>query len=80
MRHSVPHRNNIGVEPPACKSFLGPVGPRGPQRLDPRGGPVAVFVVHLRINPFKSADYVGSRRAARVSAATEGDGRHATGA
>ena len=29
MRHSVPHRNNIGVEPPACKSFLGPVGPRG---------------------------------------------------
>jgi len=78
MRHSVPHHINIGVEPPACKSFLGPIGPRGLQWLDPCGRPGADLVVYLRINPFKSEDYVGRRRPANVSAATDGDGRHAT--
>jgi hypothetical protein len=78
MRHSVPHRNNIGVESPACKSFLGPIGPRGPQWLDPRQRRSADIVVYLRINPFKSADYAGQRRPAKISAATGGDGRHAT--
>ena len=78
MRHSVPHRNNIGAEPPACKSFLGRIGPAGPQCLDPRRRPGTDIVVHLRINPFKSADCAGPRRPANISAATDGDGRHAT--
>ena len=43
MRHSVPHRNNIGVEPLPCKSFLGRIGPRGRRRLDPRGQPGGGF-------------------------------------
>jgi hypothetical protein len=59
MRHSVPHLNNIGIEPPACKSFLAPIGPRGQQRLSPRRRPAANIVVNLTINPFKSADYAG---------------------
>jgi hypothetical protein len=59
MRHSVPHPNNIGFEPSACKCFLSPIGPRGPEWLDPRRRRSADIVVYLRINPFKSADYAG---------------------
>ena len=30
MRQVMPHRNNIGVALPACKSFLGSIRPFGP--------------------------------------------------
>ena len=74
MRHSVPHASNIGAEPPACKGFLSPIGPRGLYWLDQGSRPGAHPAVSLRINSFKSADYVGPRRAASVSAATDGNG------
>lgn len=33
MRHTMPHRSNIGIAPRACKIFLGSVRPFSPRRV-----------------------------------------------
>jgi hypothetical protein len=58
MRQVMPHRNNIGVEAPACKRFLGWLRPLGPQWREGRDPPETALVFRLRITPIESVDYV----------------------
>jgi len=58
MRQVMPHRNNIGVESPACKSFLGWLRPSGTRWRDAHDPPETGLVVRWRITPTESTNYV----------------------
>jgi hypothetical protein len=58
MRQVMPHRNNIGVESPACKSFLGWLRRSGTRCPDGHDPPETGFVFRSRITPIESTNYV----------------------
>jgi hypothetical protein len=58
MRQVMPHRNNIGAESPACKSFLGWLRPSGTRCPDAHDPPETGFVFPSRITPIESTNYV----------------------
>jgi hypothetical protein len=58
MRQVMPHRNNIGVESPACKSFLGWLRPSGTRWRDAHDPPETGLGFRSRITPIESISYV----------------------
>ena len=77
MRHTMPHRNNIGVAPRACKIFLGSIRPFSAQRVVESTVAAAVCIFHPEKNEFKSEDYAGGPLFGNRPAATIWDSRHA---
>ena len=61
MRQVMPHRNNIGVELPACKSFLGSIRPFGPVLAQRRMNRPRLVRIRLEIFSIESAYYVSRR-------------------
>jgi len=53
MRQVMPHRNNIGAERAACKTFLGPIRASRPERTRASRRPGPKFVYQLRNKSIK---------------------------